>query len=186
MKTREEFSELCAPASRALAQGTASVKFTFVGNDEDVAKLAAFYNAAHPAVVNGLCAEIAVLEKACATFEAACSCDGCDGKGNTVSGKPCGCKGTGSLAEQLYTTRDRVRQLESEIELLRKKCDAAIQENAKLANERNILRAGHHELCDVLELAPDLGPSYKPCNCRPTIERERQRAQDERATLEES
>lgn len=25
---------------------------------------------------------------------------------------------------------------------------------------------GHHALCDVFDLAPDLGPSQKPCNCR--------------------
>lgn len=25
---------------------------------------------------------------------------------------------------------------------------------------------GHHELCDVLQPAPDGGPSQKPCNCR--------------------
>lgn len=27
-------------------------------------------------------------------------------------------------------------------------------------------RGGHHELCDVFQRAPDLGPSQKPCNCR--------------------
>lgn len=25
---------------------------------------------------------------------------------------------------------------------------------------------GHHENCDVFQLAPDGGPSQKPCNCR--------------------
>lgn len=29
---------------------------------------------------------------------------------------------------------------------------------------------GHHEYCDVFELAPDGGPSRKPCNCRKALE----------------
>ena len=31
------------------------------------------------------------------------------------------------------------------------------------------LIGGHHEDCDVLQPAPDLGPSQKPCNCRPIL-----------------
>lgn len=30
---------------------------------------------------------------------------------------------------------------------------------------------GHDEKCDVLKLAPDGGPSLKPCNCRQTLNR---------------
>lgn len=29
--------------------------------------------------------------------------------------------------------------------------------------------AGHDENCDVFQLAPDGGPSQKPCNCRPLL-----------------
>ena len=42
----------------------------------------------------------------------------------------------------------------------------AVDVEAFVRIEVEMARHGHDENCDVFQLAPDLGPSHKPCNCR--------------------
>lgn len=124
----EASSEYWSVASRAPDGGTADVysptlrgllrKIVHVA-EAPLAVFGRYIAAMQPATARALLDRLERLAKACDVFEQALKCDACDGTGKPISGLPCGCRGTGSLAEMLVTVRVELVEARQEIEWLR-------------------------------------------------------------------